>query len=528
MSPRDMVRVPASSNVGPYRAPDMRMGRSQFDLSHTHKTCYDAGQLIPYFLTEVIPGDTMTVRLEAFTRIFSPLDFPIMDNIEQSIDFFFVPNRLVWDNWEAFLGAHDDAGAQDTDYTIPIHADGTTIALGSVWDYMGVPIGLQTTDVELNQLPIRGYRLIYNEWYRDQNLIDAGTIDKGNGPNVWGNIAPYKSAKKHDYFTSALPYLQKGDPVSAQFPVTGIGMQTTDFVTTSQAVYETAESAQQTYATAKLVGDAAAGNQIFIEEDVAPYADRPAIYANITINALREAAAIQRLLERDARGGTRMRELIQSHFGVDTGDARVQRPEYLGGGRGWINVTPVPNTSATATQDQGELAGFGTGVLRASFAKSFVEHGYVFGILRARGEVSYQQGLDRMWSRQTKYEFLWPELSQLGEQAILNKELYISNDANDDLVFGYQERYAEYRFKKSLVTHKFASNAAGSLDFCHLSEDFTSLPALNQTFIEDQTPMARVTTVDTEPDFIIDGRFDFKVARALPVRPVPTLMPARF
>ena len=508
----------------------MRLGRSQFDLTHSHKTTFDASNLVPYVVFEVLPGDTFTCRLNAFARIFSPLDAPIMDDIEVEIDFFFVPNRLVWSHWEDFLGAHSQAGAQDTDYTIPIAAAGGTIEVGSVMHYMGIPVGLRTTDVPVNILPVRAYGLIYDEWYRDQNLIDEEGIELGDGANHGLSISVtqtgslLKSAKKHDYFTSCLPYLQKGDAVTLNF--------------TGQQAFVYAEAGPSSQVT---VRDPADGEDYrledpgtFITVDTASGAGTAELYADLSpvgfsINALREAAAIQQLLERDARGGTRHPELIRAHFGVDVPDFRTQRPEYLGGGRGFINVSPIANTSATATENQGQLTGTGAGTLRASWAKSFVEHGYVLGILRARGALSYQHGLDRMWSRSTKLDFMWPELAQLGEQAVLNKEIYVSNDAQiDDAVFGYQERYAEYRFKKSLVTGKLCSEAAGSLDFWHLAEDFAAVPTLNKTFIEDATPMARVTTVDTEPDFIIDGRIDLRVARALPVRPVPTLGTARF
>jgi hypothetical protein len=522
----DMVQVRRSGGHD-YGAPKLRIGRSQFKRDHTHKTAFDVGDLVPYFVDEVLPGDTFTCKLNSFIRILSPLDAPIMDNIEVDIDFFFVPNRLLWNNWEAFLGAHDAAGAQDTDYTIPKINTGTFSDDRRIANYMGIPLGADAADNDVSALPFRAYRLIYNEWYRDQNLIDELVIDLGNGPDsISTTQTALKSAKKHDYFTSCLPYLQKGTAQSLPFtdaPVLGIGALDQSPSLTPGPVYETDQPSTTTYSQAY-----ASTEMVF--EATAPANAFPAIYADlssvsVTINQLREATAIQRLLERDARGGTRHPELIRAHFGVTVPDYRTQRPEYLGGGSGYINVSPIANTTSTGTQ--GDLAAIGTGTLRASWAKSFVEHGFVLGILRARGDLTYFQGLDRMWSRSTKYDFYWPELANLGEQPVLNKEIYISGTAADDAVFGYQERYAEYRHKKSLVTGRFNPDAGGSLSFWHLAEDFASLPSLNQTFIEDATPMSRVIAV-ADRDFIIDGYFELRCARPIPVRPTPSLMPLRF
>jgi len=522
------VNVPRPSGSSRYQAPTVRMGRSQFDLTHTHKTTFEAGHLVPYFMREVLPGDTQTCRLESFVRIFSPLDAPIMDDIEVSIDFFFVPNRLIWDHWEEFLGSSDAAGAQATDYTIPQLTAGV-VAHSSMAHYMGLPIGADASVVAISALPFRAYAKIYDEWYRDQNIIDAevvGTGDTGLSGLSLSEMATgtlYKSAKRHDYFTSALPYLQKGDPVTISLATTTAPIRAAGLVGTDLTVLGPSGASEYRIET----------SGTHAQRETTPnnaselYADLSAVTA-VSINALREAEAIQRLLERDARGGTRHPELIRAHFGVDVPDYRTQRPEYLGGGRGFINVSAVANTSSTASEDQGELRGVGTGVLRASWAKSFVEHGLVLGILRARAQLTYQQGVDRLWSRETRYDFLWPELANLGEQPIYKRELFVENDATDDEVFGYQERYADYRWARSLVTGKFASDAAGSLDYWHLAEDFSASPALNSTFIQDASPMSRVTTVDSEPDFIIDGRFDYRVARILPVRPVPSLAPSRF
>lgn len=522
------VNVSRPSGASRYRAPEARMGRSQFDLTHSHKTTFDVGYLVPYFLLEIIPGDTVTCKLDSFIRIFSPLDAPIMDDIYCNIDFFYVPCRLVWEHFDEFLGASDAAGAQPVDYTIPIMSSGNTIAYQSAMNYMGLPVGLTTTGTAVSALPARSYIRIYDDWFRDQNLVAAEvpqiTDASGHGAsslNFANTNALYKSAKMHDYFTSALPYVQKGDVVS---------MSMVGDLAAAPTFRDLAGDVRGGALVASATGEQPAvqvtsPTGVWTVSD-ALYWDNPSL--TLSVNALREAEAMQRLLERDARGGTRLPEQIRAHFGVDVPDFRIQRSEYLGGGRGMINVSPIANTSATATEDQGQMVGVGTGRLMASWAKSFVEHGYVIGLLRARGQISYQQGVDRMWSRSTRFDFLWPEFANLGEQPIYVKEIFNTNDANQELVFGYQERYADYRWKKSLVTGKFASEAAGSLDFWHLAEDFATTPSLNQVFIEDATPMARVTTVDTEPDFIIDGRFDLRVARVLPVRPVPSLVPPRF
>lgn len=536
---RDMVHV-RGGHPNRYRAPDIKIGRSQIDRSHNHKTTFDADRLIPYFVDEILPGDTVVLKLDSFIRIFSPLDAPIMDNIEVTIDFFFTPTRLVWSNWKYFLGAHDEAGAQDTTYTIPKLSSATVVESMSLANYMGFPIGCDFTVNDYNALPFRCYRLIYNEWYRDENLIDEIGISFGDGPDGYdyGDASPTevrKSAKKHDYFTSALPYLQKGTASTAAL-AGSVDVETLAQTTENISVYGRDASILEY----RLLDAGAAQVDIGVTAD-ADGSEK--LYVNLAtagtvdINALRTAAAVQRLLERDARGGTRYPEQIRAHFGVEVPDFTAQRPEYIGGGRGFVHVTPVANTvdqdstvaAGGADVYQGELRGIGHGRLSCGFSQSFVEHGYLLGILRARGDVSYSQGVDRMWRREDRYDFYWPEFAMLGEQGILNSEIFLSNvAATDDTVWGYQERYAEYRFKKSLVTGKFASDAPGSLDFWHLSEDFASLPGLNQTFIESNTPMSRITTVDSEPDFEIDGRFDYKCARPMPVRPLPTLMPARF
>lgn len=529
--PRDMVQVRRGRTHG-YEGPDVRLGRSQFNRSHERKMTFDASYLYPIFVDEIYPGDTHTLSLDGFVRIFSPLESPIMDNITLETFFFFVPNRLVWDNWEYFNGAHDAAGAQDTTYTVPKLDTGTTVdhdnsgvALANYAAYFGIPHGLQTGQVDVNALPFRGVNLIYNEFFRDQNLIDELAFNTNDGPDPAGHYKLRKSGKKHDYFTSALPYLIKGDAVYSSL-IGSIEVRHNAADNADLGVWSDVNAAYMKMDSnlGQVDASTTAGGS---PERL--YVNLSNAAAGVDLNGLRNSLAIQRVLEKDARGGTRYTELIKSHFGVTSPDYRLQRPEYLGGGKSWIQVTPVANTSATATENQAELRGIGTGrVSGHGWAKSFTEHGYVIGLMRARGDVTYFQGLDRMWSRQSRYDFYLPDLANLPEQAILNKELYIQNAAADDNTFGYQERWHELRTKKSEVVGVLNPDVTGAISQWHLAEDFGTPPALNQTFVEDQTPMSRVETVTTEPDFLAHIGFNYRSARVLPVRSIPSLMTLRF
>ncbi|AGT39918.1 major capsid protein [Marine gokushovirus] len=443
------------------RVPQAEIQRSTFNRSHGLKTTFDAGYLVPIFVDEVVPGDSFNLKAHGFGRLATPI-YPVMDNLYVETFFFFVPNRLIWDNWEKFNGAQDDPG-DSTSYLVPqlTLGSGVSIAGDSLYDYMGLPTGVN--GIAFNNLHGRGYNLVYNEWFRDENLQDSVKVDKGDGPDNINDYTLLKRGKRHDYFTSCLPWPQKGDAVS--LPLGSVApVVAKDPITLADVGVVPAS-----------VGAAIGYSYINSAPNNNLYADLTDATA-ATINQLREAFQIQRLYERDARGGTRYTEILQSHFGVTSPDARLQRPEYLGGGKTPVSMQPIPQTSSTdATSPQGNLSAMGTvGVQGHGFSKSFVEHGVIIGMACVFADLTYQQGMNRMWSRRDRWDFYWPALAHLGEQAVLNEEIYTQGTSADQDVFGYQERYAEYRYKPSQITGKMRSNAAGSLDVWHLSQDFSS------------------------------------------------------
>ena len=512
--------------------PRSEVPRSIFRMRHSHKTTFDAGFLYPIYCEELVPGDEFRGKMHAIARLATPIT-PFMDDLTFESFFFFVPNRLVWDNWIKLMGEQRNPG-DSISYNVPqTTCPAGGYAINSLFDYFGLPTVGQVgagNQVSHSVLPLRMYNLIYNEWFRDENLINSAATPTGDGPDVHTNYALRRRGKRHDYFTSCLPWPQKGSAVTLPLGTSApISANTTAGNANRLTIRDSGGVARD------LVATPASNDYLVMNAGVAAGA---AMYADLsqataaTINAIRLAFQVQRLLERDARGGTRYTEIVLSHFGVRSPDMRLQRPEYIGGGSTPIVINGVAQTSATGVTGSatpaGNLAATGTmlSIGGHDFRYAATEHGYIIGLINVRGENTYQQGLRRHWSRLTRYDFYFPVFAHLGEQAVLNKEIYVRGDANDNLVFGYQERFGEMRYHPSEISGLFRSTAASTLDLWHLAQRFTALPTLNQTFIEENPPVDRVIAVpsSTGKQFLLDTLFEVNAVRPLPMYGVPGLV----
>lgn len=553
------MSLPSVMNHAFSRIPAPQIQRSSFDRSHGHKTTFDTGYLIPVLVDEILPGDTVSMRATFMARV-ATLLFPIMDNMFLDSFWFYVPNRILWNNWERFNGAQDDPD-DSVDFSIPKiqGSEATTFDTYSLGDYFGIPVGINfgVSPSSINALPFRGYNKIWNDWFRDQNSQDSAVVDLDDGPDSMDDYYVRRRGKRHDYFTSCLPFPQKGEavsiPLAGNAPVYGSdgqGLTLWNGTTLNQALALNYNNDTGTNGllgvridTSNAAGSAPSGSapvddiQIGFPPEGGLYESN--VYAALsmatsaTINQLREAFAIQQILELDARGGTRYIEIIKAHFGVTVQDFRLQRAEYLGGSSQRIDIRAVPQTGETGTTPQGNLAAYSVTGDQSGFVKSFDEHGYLYCLVNVRADITYQQGLHRMWTRDTRYDFYLPSLAHLGEQAVLNQEIYATgNLVQDNSVFGYQERWAEYRYKPSYVTGSFRSNLTtgliGSLDSWHLALDFEALPVLDDgVFIQDNPPVSRITALRDELDegqqILMDCYFQYRHVRPMPVYSVPGL-----
>lgn len=531
--------------------PQVGVSRSRFQRNSDNKTTFNTGDLIPIYLDEVLPGDTHQIDVACVMRMATPI-FPVMDNAFCDFYFFFVPNRLLWQHWKEFMGENKEtAWTPKTEYSVPqVTAPQGGWAEGTLADYLGLPTKVE--NISVSALPGRAYGLIYNEWFRNQNVTqptlvevtDATTTGKNDGSATNDSAItlakPLKAAKVFDYYTGALPEPQKGEPIELPLggdamikmygkngkPITGFETEGNQFELNDLHIEVTGGSSTSEGKQTGIAGIVYSTGNLSETKTGFLKADLNSVTA-ATINQLRQAFQIQKLLEKDARGGTRYREVLREHFGVISPDSRMQIPEYLGGYRLPINVSQVIQTSSTdSTSPQGNTAALSVTTMNKSmFTKSFTEHGFIMGLAVVRTDQTYQQGIERMWSRKGRYDYYWPVLANIGEQAILNKEIYAQGNAKDEEAFGYQEAWADYRYKPSKVTGLFRSNAQQSLDSWHYAQDYDKLPTLSTEWMQqNDTEMKRTLAVQSQPDFIADFYIMNKTTRCMPVYSIPGLI----
>lgn len=511
-----MFRNPSVKQHDFSHVPTANIQRSVFNRSHSYKTTMDADYLIPFYMDEVMPADTHKMKTTIFGRLNTPI-VPVIDNLHLDTFFFFVPYRLIQENFKKMMGEQKNPGD-----SISFLAPSVTAAHGvmSLYDYFGLPTGIS---VKSTNYFGRAYNLIWNEWFRSEDLQNSVTVDTGDGPDSAANYVLLKRGKRFDYFTSCLPWTQKGSEVSLPLgttaPVYGGGSTgaAIDVLSAAGGVYRRMDASGTNLTLSATAGNSSQALTVDLSAATAA-----------TINSLRSAIQLQAFYERDARGGTRYVELVKSHFNVNDPEGLIQiRPIYLGGNSDNINIHPIAQTSGTAasgtTTPLGNLAAMGTVVANSGFTKSFTEHGIILGLMSVRADLNYQKGLDKMFTRGLggRFDFYFPSFANIGEQAVLNKEIYYNNDANDNLVFGYNEAYADLRFKRNTITGLLRSQAAGTLDIWHLAQKFTSLPTLNSTFIQSDTDIDRVIATPSQPHFIIDVYNDLTSVRAMPTWGTP-------